>query len=376
VGPPAGLIAARDQLKAWLLDHAFKRWWHDGADLEHGGFHDRLELSGAPVAGDKRARVQARQAFSYGKAADLGWRGPAVQAMRHGLDFLTARHLRSDGLYRTRVGGAGASVDLYDQAFVLLALATARSQGETGAEAAAEDLLARLPLAELGGFREFEGAELCANPNMHLLEACLAWMAAGGGGVWRDTARGLVRLAAARLIDPATGALGETFLGGWQAPARAEARRVEPGHQFEWAWLLMRWSELEGDSDALATALALLEVGERAGVDPGRGVAINLLDGTLRTTDGAARLWPQTERLRAGLLAGRLTGDENWWEIALGATRALGRYLDVPTPGLWRDCMTAKGAMVAESAPASSLYHIVGAILELDRLVGEEGMDA
>ncbi len=44
---------------------------------------------------------------------------------------------------------------------------------------------------------------------------------------------------------------------------------------------------------------------------------------------------------------------------------ALGRYLDAPLPGLWYENLAADGRFIVEAAPATSLYHIVGAITEL-----------
>jgi mannose-6-phosphate isomerase len=51
--------------------------------------------------------------------------------------------------------------------------------------------------------------------------------------------------------------------------------------------------------------------------------------------------------------------------MALSALKGLDKFLDVPTPGLWRDSLESDDL----TAPASSLYHIVGAIHELDRVV-------
>jgi mannose-6-phosphate isomerase len=172
-----------------------------------------------------------------------------------------------------------------------------------------------------------------------------------------------------RLIDPETGALGEAFDADWRAPPEPRARRVEPGHQFEWAWLLMRWSAMDGGGDALAAALTLIELAERSGVDPGRGVAIDALDGTLAPREMSARLWPQTERLKAAVLAARITDDAGCWAMAERAAAGLARYLEAPTLGLWRDRLTSQDVFVEEPAPASSFYHIVLAILELDRAV-------
>lgn len=358
VRPPPRIVAARDALVGWLLDHAFPIWWRPGADLEGGGFHDSLDRAGSPVAGAKRARVQARQVYAYRVAGELGWPGPWRAAMDHGLEFLDRRHKRSDSLYRTRVtpDGADDEVDLYDQAFVLLALAQVPRESDAVA------LLERLPQDGAGGFAELAGGDLRANPNMHLFEAALAWAETGAPGPWRDMAAGQARLALTRLIDPETGAVSEFYGYRWEAPSD---RRVEPGHQFEWAWLLMRWSQMAGDAAALAAALRLIELGERAGVDPDRNVAVNALDGDLLSTDLGTRLWPQTERLRAHLLAGAVTGDPACWDLALRSADDLWKFLDVPTPGLWRDSLEGPDP----PAPASSLYHIVGAIRQLDQVV-------
>jgi mannose-6-phosphate isomerase len=285
--------------------------------------------------------------------------------MDQGLDFLERGHRRPDGLYRTRVSADGSddAVDLYDQAFVLLAWAQIPNQGDTPSRAL--QLLDRLPRDGGGGFAEFAGGDLRANPNMHLFEAFLAWTETGADGPWRDLAAGQAHLARAHLIDAENGAVGEFFGAGWTAPASRAGRRVEPGHQFEWAWLLMRWSLIAGDAAALAAALRLIELGERAGVDAERNVAVNALDGDLHPIDLGTRLWPQTERLRVHLLAGAVTGDPACWDLALKSVESLHRFLTVATPGLWRDSLEGDDL----TAPASSLYHIVSAVLQLDQVV-------
>jgi mannose/cellobiose epimerase-like protein (N-acyl-D-glucosamine 2-epimerase family) len=42
-------------------------------------------------------------------------------------------------------------------------------------------------------------------------------------------------------------------------------------------------------------------------------------------------------------------------------------YFATPLEGLWRDQLGVDGVFVEQPAPASSLYHIVGAALELQR---------
>jgi mannose-6-phosphate isomerase len=286
--------------------------------------------------------------------------------MRHGLEFLKHAHVRNDGLFRAWVGGTdhGNVVDLYDQAFVLLAFACCHARGEPALASRAETLLAALPADPGGGFADFEGARpLRANPNMHMFESSLAWISAGMNVPWVSVAAGQANLALHRLIDPQTGALSEFFGTGWRAPSPLAKRVVEPGHQFEWAWLLMRWGTMHNDALALAAARKLVELGERYGVDPDRNVAINALDGKLAAVDPGTRLWPQTERMRAAIALSILTDEDYYWDMAVRATRGLLLFLDVEVPGLWRDSLESEDY----SAPASSFYHIVGAITVLER---------
>jgi mannose-6-phosphate isomerase len=135
---------------------------------------------------------------------------------------------------------------------------------------------------------------------------------------------------------------------------------VEPGHQFEWAWLLMR-----STPDARPAALRLIEVGELHGVR--ERFAINALLDDFSIHDGNARLWPQTERLKAALLAAELTGDARYLSSADEAATTLARYLDTRVAGLWRDQRLADGTWPIEPSPASSFYHIVSAVQALTR---------
>jgi mannose/cellobiose epimerase-like protein (N-acyl-D-glucosamine 2-epimerase family) len=113
----------------------------------------------------------------------------------------------------------------------------------------------------------------------------------------------------------------------------------------------------------------MIEIGKGPGVDPARGVAIFALLDDMSVHDDVARLWAQTEWIKAGVLAADVTGEVAYAETAADGAQALLKYFDVDVPGLWRDKLQADGTFVDEAAPASSFYHIVCAILELDRYV-------
>jgi mannose-6-phosphate isomerase len=362
-GTRPALAARAARLKAWLLQAALPIWWEAGADRVGGGYHDRLDLSGEPVIpGLKRARVQTRQAWSYVQAGRFGWHGPWRAASAYGLRFVRERLLRPDGLYRAEA--AEDRVDLYDQAFVLLALSAATRAGDPDATGEAIALAERLEAFAhpLGGYRPLEGGPLDANSNMHLLEAFLAWRAVANEPRWSALADRQAKLALERLVDPADDALTERFDDDWSSPAD---RVVDPGHQFEWAWLLLGW-----DPDAgREAALRLLDIGEARGLSPARAVIL-ALSGDLTVIDPVARLWSQCERVRANLLAARLTGDERRWEAADEAVSVLETFLSDVRPGLWRDRLLPDGTFVEEPALASSLYHVVGAVLALEDALG------
>jgi len=366
-------------LKTWLFGSALGLWWESGADSRHGGFHERLGLDGVPLAEERRTRVQPRQVYVYALAGRMGWPGPWQAAVEHGLAFFDRTHLLADGTVRARVADDGApaddTFDLYNQAFALLCYAVvtpARTQ-------AARSLLAilerdyRHPVA---GFEEARprSLPLKSNPHMHLFEACLAWGEAGGGEKWEALADEIASLCLTRFIDADTGALREFFDGDWKPMPGEDGRIVEPGHQYEWAWLLARWSVLRDRPDALAAARRLFTIAETCGMDNARGVAVMQLNDDFTVRDPVARLWPQTERIKSAAILARLATDDaerdRYWTIAAEACRSLWRYFDVPLAGLWRDKLKPDGAFVEEPAPASSFYHIACAIDVLETELG------
>jgi mannose-1-phosphate guanylyltransferase/mannose-6-phosphate isomerase len=359
----ATLPEADGWIGRWLGDHALPLWWRVGGDHEAGGFHEGITAAGSAHRAPRRARVQARQMFSYAVAAQLGWTDTGEAPVRHGWSFFQRRFARSDGLYRTRLTADGSPDDerafIYDQAFALLGMAAARGLAPDVIDslAAHQRLAAALETRRhwAGGYVEEGPQSFQANPHMHLLEACIAWMELGDTPL-APIGHEIVGLLKARFFDDRIGALREFFDADWRPAAGEDGRLVEPGHQFEWAWLCVRWSALTGDAEVRVLAEALFQAGLR-GVD-NRGVVLDELWDDFSVRSGGARLWPQTEYLRAALALGHS-------EHALRAAGTLRRYLDAPLSGAWFDRLRPDDSFVGEPSPASSLYHIVGAAREL-----------
>ena len=131
-------------------------------------------------------------------------------------------------------------------------------------------------------------------------------------------------------------------VGGVLLPRPFKARRL--GHFALWQ------TDLEMARRLYANGLR--------GVDAQRQVAMNALWDDFSVRDRTARLWPQTEHLKAALSF----GDD---DQVLCAAQGLAKYLDVPARGAWRDKMQADGSFLDEPSPATSFYHVLIAVLEL-----------
>jgi mannose-6-phosphate isomerase len=369
----ARLAALSGRLHEWLVGAAYPLWSRQGIDPRNGGFVEALGQDGTPLRDPRRARVQPRQLTAFAKAPLLGWRGDVAGIVRRGVDYFVAHYRREDSLYRTLAGIDGQALDeralLYDQSFVLLGFAAAAVALDARAEFEHRALDLRNQIEKqwrgaTGGFRsgEVDVDRRESNPHMHLLEACLAWAQIGNDPGWAAWVDEIADLAVARFISPASGALGEIFTPSWEAAPGTAGRIIEPGHQFEWAWLLLQCQRRNWPARR-AHALRLIAVGEDAGVSG--AVAINALLDDFSVHDPNARLWPQTERLKSALLAASVTGDSRYSTIAAEAAASLFLYLDTAIAGLWLDLRLPNGALVDSPAPASSFYHIVGGIAAL-----------
>ena len=363
---PSALTSRAQHAHAWLMDAAFPFWLDRGLDRAHGGYHERLFRDGAPENRNKRLRVQARQIYACAYAGQLGWSGPWREGLESALNLMLDKGRRADGLFIHQFSFESAPVDqradLYDQAFVIFALAQASAalNREDLAQEAAS-LWSRLDAIWAqpnGGFAEGEvepAGRRRQNPHMHLFEASMACGALLPSLNMQPRIHALGQMFLDHFHDPEHQIVREFFDHSWLPAADESGRIWEPGHSFEWVWLLQQWMK-HGGPDNSPIAKALYEQAGAHGVDRKRNVGIDecWIGGGVKSAD--ARLWPQTERLKAALAL----GDHD------GAAAAFdGLWLYISEDGFWADRMTTEGALIQESAPASSFYHILVALSEL-----------
>jgi mannose/cellobiose epimerase-like protein (N-acyl-D-glucosamine 2-epimerase family) len=367
--PSGGLAENAARLAQWLGTSALPLWGTVGVNPD-GSFREAVDRRGRASDAPRRSRVQTRQAWVYSRAGAHGWNGPWTSLALRGLEAFDRDFRRDDGAYRALVGADGRAADdtamLYDQAFALLAASEMHRVDPGQATAMADRILTGLSARRhgAGGWREAGAHPFQANAHMHLLEAAMAWEG-GGDDRFTPMVEEIVGLALGRFIDPDRGRLREFFAEDWTPADGADGRLVEPGHQFEWAWLLTRYGVDRSSTEALDAGRRLYDLG-RAGVDRNRNVAIDELDVAGEVRSARARLWPQTERLKAALLlAGRSKGAERAALVRDAAAALQGLWLYLEPSGTWRDKLLEDGSFVDEPAPASSFYHIVAAFDQL-----------
>lgn len=373
------LSTAPDNLKAWLTNTLLPGWIGRAFDPARRGFVEYLGPDGAPEASDQRTTlVTARLTYVFSHAHVLGV-PRALPAARHGFAFLTGACRRSDGRFSHSCTTRGEAVDgrsdFYDLAFVLFALGWfAKASGDMGALAIAGEVMDFLE-GELahpaGGFREdtLGTQPRRQNPHMHLLEACHALAAASPDPRWLATADRLVHLMRERMLD-ADGTLGEFFTEDWTAFSGPRGLIREPGHHFEWAWLLYHHERLTGSGAARDMARKLHAFGQRqvdASANPSR-LVVNEVDPTGRVLNGAALLWPQTEYLKALVARIEFEGDSAAAADVEQHLRLVFRHFVDRKSGIWINQLDDRGQPISERVPVRVLYHLVLALAEICRV--------
>ena len=361
------------EVRRWMFQSALPLWAEIGIDRLRGGFVEKVDFHGRPLSsGVRRVRVAARQTYVFSHAAVLGWT-PGLDLSGFGADALTSLYRgEAEGWPRT-VDEDNAALDLtpdlYDLAFVLFAYAwrhrAARdAQSLEGAYRALGFIESRLKAAR-GYWHQLppQGPRL-QNPHMHLLEACLAAFEASGDRRFLDVARDIVALFRASLFDGVT--LAEYFDEDWRRDRRT-GDLVEPGHQLEWAWILVRYGQLSGQA-TVDLARGLVAFAETHGRDRRSNRVFQVVRDDGAPIDPSSRTWPNTERIKGHLALFEATGADPREAVAGSLRLLLDQYLATAVPGLWMDHLDADGAPIARDVPASTFYHLFLAFAEVLRL--------
>lgn len=283
------------QERAAALFRSLQRHFHDA---EHGGWFYSIDADGAPL---NRRKDLYTHAFILFACAHY-WakvREPLVESVLNAaLEVVALRFARGDGLYEASL---------------------------------AEDwsVLGSGPLQ---------------NPLMHLAEAFLAILAVREDAAVQTALLELCQAMQQQFIDPQHGVMLEKPLG-------AVDNWFEPGHQFEWFFLLDS-SPLLRSNPLHASLSRAFAFAEQLGVDPQSGAVCAMLDlqPGAPIKDATQRIWAQAEYVRA------LTLRADSQAPLLRQLKAL--HAHFLHAGGWNECLDASGAVSRRDMPSTTPYHL------------------
>jgi len=280
-------------VRAAALFRSLQRHFHDA---EHGGWFYSIDPQGAPL--DRRKDLYTHAFIVF--ACAHYWakvREPLVESVLNAaLNVVAQRFSDGDGLYESVLAEDWSSLD----------------------------------------------AGPLQNPLMHLAEAFLATLDVREDA---DTLAALDNLADAmqrRFVDIEHGVMLEK-------PLDAVDNWSEPGHQFEWFYLLESSEHLRGTPlhGSLTTAFAHAQA---QGVDQTTGAVAAMLEVDGSVKDGTQRIWAQAEYLRALTLR---PGSEALLARQLNALQH--RFLH---PTGWNECLDDQGQISRSDMPSTTPYHL------------------
>jgi mannose/cellobiose epimerase-like protein (N-acyl-D-glucosamine 2-epimerase family) len=367
-------------LQAWAKDTALPFWAAVGVDAARGGFHERLDLAGRPVVDvPKRLMVQGRQLYVYSHAASLGWFPEGRQLADRCAAYMLDKFYRADGkpgwIYSRAPDGSlgNPTRDGYAHAFALFGLSWYhRLTGDTQVTSVIDATIAYLDdafAAKGGGYLDAvppPDAIRRQNPHMHLFEAFIALSEALGAARYLGHATAMFELFASRFFQPSSGALCEYMDDALAPLPGAKGRICEPGHHYEWIWLLRRYQRLSG-RDVEPYCAALYRHADQYGWDKA-GFIVDALDFSGKVIAPSRRSWPHSEGAKANIVEGETGRSGCDQKAAQCVTRLMETFLARPIPGGWIDHVSTDGAPLIEFMPASTLYHVFGALTEVHRV--------
>jgi mannose-6-phosphate isomerase len=138
---------------------------------------------------------------------------------------------------------------------------------------------------------------------------------------------------------------------------------VEPGHHYEWAWLMSRASRYFQVDPGLIEKI--MGFADKYGVNASTGLVYDQVSEKGELTQPTHRLWVQTEALKAWLVRQDLQKAAREKRILQIEENLLRYYFTREPIGSWCDRLDADGRVHDGPCPASSMYHIMVCVTEL-----------
>ena len=361
-------------------------------DHARGGFFHFFRDDGSVYDADTRHLVSsARFVVNYAIAYRLLGKPAHLDAARHGLAFLRSAHLdRAHGGYAwllDRDGVSDGTKHCYGHAFVLLAYARALEAGIAEAAPLLDEtwnVLSERFWSEQDGLfcdeisQDWRSVSLYRgqNANMHACEAMLAAFEATGEGRYLERAAIVARRVTCDLAAQSGGMIWEHYDPSWQIDwnyNRDNPKHLfrpwgfQPGHQTEWAKLLLTLDRHLPADWHLDASRRLFDAAAGPAWDPEYGGLVYGLAPGGGVCDDDKYFWVQAETLAASAALARRSGNDRYW----GWYDRIWSYcwdnmIDHRFGAWFRILDRQNGKLSDEKSPAGKTdYHTLGACWEV-----------
>ena len=351
-----------------------------GWDKKYGGLFETLDSQGKNGPEDfRRVMVHGRQLFVFSRWSGLTGDKTFERMANNIFAYLTNNFwdLDYEGWYsRVTVDGKPLDLtkDLYAHAFVLFGLVHyAEYIGKRDAEPWIRKTIRVLQehfLRSDGSYKEKMNRcfldktvnQRSQNPHMHLLEAALALSKCYEGNQYSSLVKSLLTLFCETFLDKKKLIIRE-YLNRNFNPNKEIGHIIEPGHHYEWAWLLNWTAETLDQPELKDLGARILSQSLEFGWDTEfEGVfdQINAKDVTILKS--SKRLWPVLELIKALCV---YPSELNFIYLRNCLETVLEHYLK--ETGTWVEHYTQNWQVLSDKMPVSSAYHLGMACLELEK---------
>lgn len=259
--------------------------------------------------------------------------------------------------------------DAYALAFVLLSFSfyfkATNNQDALVKIKKTDQFLNTYMAADNGGFYESypinKNQQRRQNPHMHLLEGYIAAYNVTQDADYKAQIVRLLQLAEAHFYHEGSRSLLEFFDADWQAD-KNDGHITEPGHHFEWVWLLHQAYKIHPKETYLTMATKLWEKACQHGFDSKGGIFNQIDAETGKVLDASKRIWPITEFLKAACVQ-REQNEAQAKMLHTGLNFMFKHYLN--SDGRWHEYLDDKNDVIDANLSGTTSYHIFLGLTEV-----------
>ncbi|GGN32902.1 MULTISPECIES: AGE family epimerase/isomerase [Marinomonas] len=356
-----------------------------------GGFFHFFKDNGDIYDADTRHLVSStRFVFNYAKAYQAEGKPAYLDATRHGLEYLRGRHRRENGGYvwlLSKDQNLDETNHCYGFAFVMLAYATAYKAGVKEAKPWIEETFHTMEEhfwdAQFGLYKDEISSDWQnvspyrgQNANMHSCEALLAAYDATHEHRYLERATLIAKHICQRQAALAGGEIWEHYTPDWQVDwdyNKDNPKHLfrpwgfQPGHQTEWAKLLLLIHQRSPLDWLIPTAQTLFDSAWQKSWDHDNGGLCYGYDPEGNICDGDKYFWVQAESFAAAAMLAILTKETHYWDKYQQLWQYSWSHMIDHQYGAWFRILTQDNQAYDDcKSPAGKTdYHTMGACYEV-----------